>query len=116
VVAWRGLSIVFAALVAGCGHAELPSSGAPELANVQRLLAHRLQTQNLSYRYVVCVSNGHRFGGQAVMRCNVNFNAPHIEVYCSVVRDGRLLTDHDEPAIPCPRDDRGKDPPLLKSS
>jgi hypothetical protein len=79
---------------------------------VQRLLAQRLDAKHLTYRYVACIANGRRFQGTAVVRCNVNFNAPHIEVYCAVVRHGRLLTEHEHPGIPCPRDQAGEDPPV----
>lgn len=79
---------------------------------VQRLLAERLDAKHLKYRYVACIANGRRFQGAALVRCNVNFNAPHIEVYCAVVHDGRLLTDHEHPAIRCPRGQAGEDPPV----
>lgn len=78
---------------------------------VARRLAERLDAKHLTYRYVACVPNGRRFRGAPVLRCNVNFNAPHIEVYCAAVREGRLLTDHEDPSIPCPRDAAGEDPP-----
>jgi hypothetical protein len=82
---------------------------------MERLLAARLDARHLTYRYVACVPNGRRFSGQPVIRCNVNFNAPHIEVYCTALRDGRLLTNHEDAAVPCPRDDAGKDPPVQSS-
>ena len=81
-------------------------------AAMQRLLGEHLARERLSYRYVACIDNGRRFAGQPVIRCNVNFGAPHIEVYCAVVRDGRALTNHEDAAIPCPRDDAGQDPPV----
>lgn len=83
---------------------------------IERLLSARLDAERLTYRYVACVLNGRTFAGGRVARCNVNFNAPHVEIYCAVRRDGRLVTNHEDPAIPCPRDDRGKDPPVLRSS
>jgi hypothetical protein len=79
---------------------------------VQRLLAAHLAAKHLTYRYVACIANGRRFERAAVVRCNVNFNAPHIEVYCAVIRDGRLVTDHEDQGVPCPRDDAGADPPV----
>lgn len=115
----RPLLTVLAVLAAGGGLVALSESRRPDRAaapTIQRLITQRLDAQNLSYRYVACLPNGRKFDGRAVVRCNVNFNAPHIEVYCSVLSNGRLLTDHEEPAIPCPRDDRGKDPPVQKSS
>jgi hypothetical protein len=86
-----------------------PATGPP---TVRRMLAERLDAKHLTYRYVACIANGRRFEGGAVVRCNVNFNAPHIEVYCAVVRNGRLLTDHEHAAIPCPHDAAGADPPV----
>jgi hypothetical protein len=41
------------------------------------------------------------------VRCNVNFGAPHIEVYCSILEGGRLVTNHEDRAIPCGHDDAG---------
>lgn len=83
-----------------------------DVPTVRRLLRERLDERRLTYRYVVCVRSPARFEGGPVVRCNVNFNAPHIEVYCGVVSDGALLTDHESAAVPCPRDDVGADPPV----
>ena len=41
------------------------------------------------------------------MRCNVDFGDPHIEAYCTVIEGGRLLTNHQYPAIPCRHDGAG---------
>jgi hypothetical protein len=89
-----------------------PAVAALKPADAERELGRQLDGRRLSYRYVACVRNGRRFAGAAVVRCNVNFGAPHIEVYCVVRRDGRLLTDHDDPSIPCPRDSSGEGPPV----
>jgi hypothetical protein len=83
-----------------------------DVPTVRRLLTERLRDKRLTFRYVVCVRSPARYRGGAVARCNVNFNAPHIAVYCGVVRDGALVTDHEDQAVPCPRDDRGVDPPM----
>lgn len=94
------------------GAAGAPAAVRTDVPTVRRLLTERLIAKKLNYRYVVCVRSPARFEGGPVVRCNVNFNAPHIEVYCGVVRDGRLLTDHESSAVPCPRDNRGRDPPV----
>jgi hypothetical protein len=109
---------VGAGVLAGQGSdgAAAGASTAARPEDVQRLLAARLDAMHLNYRYVACIPNGRQFEDAAVLRCNVNFNAPHIEVYCAVVRDGRLQTNHEHPAIPCPRDAAGEDPPVLTSS
>jgi hypothetical protein len=87
-------------------------TAAADPPTVKRLLATRLRAKHLTYRYVACIANGRRFEGGAVVRCNVNFNAPHIEVYCAVLRGDRLLTDHEQRGIPCPHDAAGVDPPM----
>ena len=94
---------------------ERPFPAPQDAPAIERRLRERFDAQHLNYRYVVCVPNGRRFGGRAVVRCNVNFNAPHIEVYCAVLHDERLLTNHEDPAVPCPRDDAGEDPPVQES-
>jgi len=94
------------------GAAGAPAAVRTDVPTVRRLLTQRLIDKKLNYRYVVCVRSPARFEGGPVVRCNVNFNAPHIEVYCGVVRDGRLLTNHESSAVPCPRDDVGRDPPV----
>jgi hypothetical protein len=104
---------VAAGVLAGRGPGRAAAvTAAADPRTVGRLLATRLHAKHLTYRYVACIANGRRFEGGAVVRCNVNFNAPHIEVYCAVLRDGRLLTDHEQRAIPCPHDAVGADPPM----
>jgi hypothetical protein len=75
-------------------------------------MEQRLEEKNLNFRYVACVQSPARYRGGPVVRCNVNFNAPHIEVYCGVVEDDALLTDHESSKVPCPRDNLGRDPPI----
>jgi hypothetical protein len=89
-------------------------AGTPE---IRRLMSARLRERHLSFRYVACVRSGRAFEGVPVVRCNVNFNAPHIEVYCAVVRGGALVTDHEDATIACPRDTAGDDtdPPVKVS-
>ena len=81
----------------------------------KRLLTARLRAHYLRFRWVACVRTGRTFSGVPVVRCNVDFGDPHIEAYCSVLRDGRLLTDHDDPKIPCRHDDAGPGPTIVHS-
>jgi hypothetical protein len=67
----------------------------------------RMRAEHLNYRWVACVPSGNRFHGVPVVRCNVDFGEPHVVAYCSVLRDGRLETSEDAPAIPCGHDNAG---------
>jgi hypothetical protein len=101
---------------AACGG----SSSSNQLAEAtppvaKRLLTARLKAQYLTFHWVACVRTGRQFGDVPVVRCNVNFGDPHIEAYCSVLRNGRLVTDHDDPAIPCRHDDAGPPPSIVHS-
>ena len=80
---------------------------AAQPAAVRAALITRLQQSHLRYSWVVCIRTGRVFRRHDVVRCNVNFGDPHIEAYCSVLKSGRLLTDHDDHAIPCRHDDAG---------
>lgn len=51
----------------------------------------------------------------AALRCNVNFGDPHIEAYCIVLKDGRLYSDHQDPAIPSRRDSRAPPATIVTS-
>ena len=89
-------------LLAGC------DSGAKKAATpgtnaVKDALAARLHAKQLSYQWIACVNDRRSFRRHRVVRCNVNFGEPHIEVYCAVLDDGHLLTDHDDAAIRCGR-------------
>ena len=101
---------------AGCGSAApaaAPASATP--AQAKRLLAARLHAKQLDFRWVACIRNGRTYRGAGIVRCNVNFGDPHIEAYCSVLVGGRLVTDHDDPAIPCRRDEAGWSAPISGS-
>ena len=102
-------------LLAGCGGSAPMSSAGPDTEAVKNALVARLQGKSLSYRWIVCVADRHSFRSQPIVRCNVNFGEPHIEVYCSVLQDGRLETNHELPAIPCGRDDAGYTAPTATS-
>jgi hypothetical protein len=74
----------------------------------RRAISARLHGQHLDYQWIACVPSGRRFDGVGVVRCNVDFGMdPHVVAYCSVLRDGRLLTSEQDPAIPCGHDDAG---------
>lgn len=74
----------------------------------------RLHTDRLNYNWVVCVRTPHQFRGVGVVRCNVDFGIdPHVEAYCSVLRDGRLLTSEQDSAIPCGHDNAGFSDPVV---
>lgn len=110
---------LFAAFVVACSACGGSSAGgriteaAPPVA--KRLLTARLRAKYLDFRWVACIRTGRAFEGVPVVRCNVNFGDPHIEAYCSVLRDGRLVTDHEDPAIPCRHDDAGPGPTIVHS-
>jgi hypothetical protein len=88
----------------GCGTTHdtaSPESATP--AQAHRLLVARLRKKQLAFRWVACVRDRRSFRGARIVRCNVNFGEPHIVQYCSVLERGRLVTDHDDAAIPCGR-------------
>jgi hypothetical protein len=93
---------LLAAGLAACGGSEKAPASGPVSA-VRDALVARLQARDLSYRWVACVQSTRVFAGRRIVRCNVNFGDPHIEVYCAVLVRGRLRTDHENPAIACGR-------------
>jgi len=102
------------ALLAGCGGSSSTyESTTPPHA--KRLMVDYLDGKQLSYRWVACLHSGRSFEGVAIVRCNVNFGDPHIEAYCIVLRDGKLYSDHDDPAIPCQRDNRAPPATIVTS-
>jgi len=104
VVAVSALALV----CAGCGGSSASDGLAEATPPVaKRLLTARLRAQFLAFKWVACIRTGRQFKGVPVVRCNVNFGDPHIEAYCSLLRHGRLVTDHEDPAIPCRHDDAG---------
>lgn len=70
-------------------------------------LSAELRAERLSFVGIACVRNGRTFHEHPVVRCNVNFGDPHIEAYCTVLTAGRLLTNHQNPSIPCGPDRAG---------
>ena len=91
--------------LAGCGSSASVESATPSQA--RRLLATRLRAKQLDFHWVACVRNGRSYRGAQIVRCNVDFGDPHVEAYCTVLVEGRLVTDHDAAAIPCRHDDAG---------
>jgi hypothetical protein len=80
---------------------------------VKQAFVAYLKHKELTYRWVACVRNGRTYRGQSIVRCNVNFGMdPHVEAYCSVFEDGRLVTNHENSAIPCRHDDAGFSAPV----
>jgi hypothetical protein len=110
------LALASLALLAGCGgsspRAEVTEATPPV---AKRLLTERLRAKYLDFRWVACVRTGAAYRRTPVVRCNVNFGDPHIEAYCSVLRDGELVTNHEEPAIPCRHDDAGPPATIVHS-
>jgi len=85
------------ALVVGCG-----SSG-PDPATVKDALEARLIAKSLSFDWVVCVHTTRSFDGRPIFRCNVNFGEPHIIRYCATLKDGKLVTNREQPSMRCGR-------------
>jgi hypothetical protein len=110
------LALTAAALLAGCGGSSIHLSEASPSAG-KRLLQQRLDAKRLDYRWVACVRVGHTYKGVPITRCNVNFGIdPHIEAYCLLLKNGKLVTNHDDGAIPCKHDDAGWDRTTITSS
>ena len=108
-----GVCAAVALVAAGCGSTtSKPAAAAATPAQAKRLLAARLHAKQLDFRWVACVRNGRTYRGAQIVRCNVNFGDPHIEAYCSVLVGGRLVTDHDDAAIPCRHDEAGWSAPI----
>jgi hypothetical protein len=106
------LILALAVLAAGCGgsYNATPKlkSAPPPLA--KRLLTEQLQAKQLDYTWVACVPVGRSYKHVPITRCNVDFGIdPHVEGYCVLLKDGRLTTNHQDPAIPCKHDDAGWD-------
>jgi hypothetical protein len=111
------IAAVAVALLAGCGGA---SSTTPALAEAtpataKRLMTARLDARHLDYRWVACVRVGRTYRHVPITRCNVNFGDPHVEGYCLLLENGKLVTDHDDSAIPCRHDDAGWDASIVAS-
>ena len=117
----RAAFLIFAAalLVAGCGgssHGAAPELKSAPPALAKRLLTKQLNAKRLNYKWVACVAVGRSYKHVAITRCNVDFGIdPHVEGYCVLLKNGRLATNHQDPAIPCKHDDAGWDKTTLTS-
>jgi hypothetical protein len=107
-----------AMLAAGCGGSGSASprleAAPPPLA--KRLLTQQLQAKQLNYTWVACVKVGRSYKHVPITRCNVDFGIdPHVEGYCVLLKNGRLATNHQDPAIPCKHDNAGWDKTTIRS-
>lgn len=112
------LIAVLAVLAAGCGgsHRATPRLESAPPALAKRLLTKQLHAKQLDYTWVACVRVGRSYKHVAITRCNVDFGIdPHVEGYCVLLKDGRLATNHQDPAIPCKHDDAGWDRTTITS-
>ena len=111
--------VAVALLAAGCGgssHRAAPELKSASPALAKRLLTKQLDAKQLNYQWVACVRVGRSYKHVAITRCNVDFGIdPHVEGYCVLLKDGRLATNHQDPAIPCKHDDAGWDRTTLTS-
>jgi hypothetical protein len=80
-----------------------------------RTLRQELSSEHLSFQYVACIRNGRSYHGHPIIRCNVNFGDPHVVAYCSVILVHRLVTNQQDPSIPCRPDLAGSKPLLFPS-
>ena len=115
-LAGTAVAVILTVAAAGCGGSSaVRKQAAPNVRDVRRALVDRLQAKHLSFRWVACLRNGRTFQNMPIVRCNVNFGDPHIEAYCSVLEHGRLVTNHDNPSLPCRHDDAGWTAPIVTS-
>jgi len=108
------VAMVAAVVLAGCG-GNSSTYEATTPPDAKKLMIDYLNGKHLNYRWVACLHSGRSFEGAAIVRCNVNFGDPHIEAYCIVLRHGKLYSDHDDPAIPCQRDNRAPPATIVTS-
>jgi hypothetical protein len=111
----RRTAVVLLVLVAaGCGgSSSVQQALQPDLRTVKKALVAELERKQLTFRWVACVRNGRVYRHQPIVRCNVNFGMdPHVEAYCAVFEGGRLVTNHENDAIPCGHDDAGFSAPV----
>ena len=111
-------AILLVFVAAGCGGSSaVKESKPPDPATVKKALVAQLKQKELTFRWVACVRNGRLYRNQPIVRCNVNFGMdPHVEAYCTVFEHGRLVTNHDNKAIPCGHDNAGFTVPTAEGS
>ena len=98
----------------GSGHPPRQTITTASIATIRTALVAQLRRDNLYFHWVVCVRNDNHFDGVAIVRCNVDFGDPHIQAYCAVLRGGRLLTNYQDPAIPCHQDGAGNTQTIIQ--
>lgn len=104
------LVLSVALVLTGCGAS---GSAAPRLeaaspAVAKRLLTEQLRAKQLDFTWVACVKVGRSYKQVPITRCNVDFGIdPHVEAYCVVLKNSKLVTNQEEPAIPCGHDNAG---------
>jgi hypothetical protein len=108
-------SVAAVVALAGCGAATSSTYRSVTPPDAKQLMVEYLDSKHLDYRWVACLDTGRSFAGAPIVRCNVNFGDPHIEAYCIVLRWGKLYTDHQDPAIPCRRDNRAPPATIVTS-
>lgn len=103
-------------LAAGCGgNSPKLESASPAVAKT--LMTARLKAKQLDYGWVACVRVDRKYTDVPITRCNVNFGIdPHVEAYCVLLKGGKLVTNHEDPAIPCGHDDAGWDQTTIEGS
>ena len=108
--------VAVAALATGCGgtQSSVAFSGTTP-TQAKRLMIDYLDSKQLAWHWVACLHSGRSFVGAPIVRCNVNFGEPHIEAYCIVLRWGELYTNHQDPNIPCQRDNRAPPATIVTS-
>jgi hypothetical protein len=102
-------------LAAGCGSQTSVAYRPATPGQAKQLMIDYLDSKRLDWRWVACLHSGRSFVGAPIVRCNVNFGDPHIEAYCVVLRWGQLYTDHQDPNIPCQRDNRSPPATIVAS-
>ena len=108
-----GVGVLF--VLAGCGSGSSSSYRATTPGEAKKLMVDYLEGKDLAYHWVACLHSGRSFEGAAIVRCNVNFGDPHIEAYCIVLKEGKLYSDHQDPTIPCQRDNRAPPATIITS-
>jgi hypothetical protein len=109
-----GVAYAITTAVGGGASAQAGTISTESPAAFRVAVIQHLRAQHLDYHWVVCVRTPHRYKRVRVVRCNVDFGEPHIEAYCSVLRGGRLLTNQQDPAIPCGHDNAGYSAPVIQ--
>ncbi len=106
----RSALLLTVLLLVGCGGRGSPKLSEAPPALAKKLMVARERQKAVSYVSIDCVGVGRTYRHVPITRCNVNMGMdPHVEAYCVLLRDGRLVTNHEDPAIPCRHDDAGWD-------